>query len=263
MTQTLSRSSRYLTKSNFETAYKKVILNNSFLENDNYLEKDFYYVQQKPRYLNTLRQISQLSIPSPARILEIGGGQIGLLARELFQDECTVADVNDTYKHGILAHDLQFRCCDILHDDLEERDYYDLVVMCEVIEHMPIPPYIVLNKIKAWLKPGGLIFITTPNLYRFRNLVRLALGLSVFDSFYIPERGDWLGHPFEYSLEHLKWQLRRAKFESINIQLQQLDNVGLSLWTRIGRRMASPFLLRPLWRDKLVAVAQKPLRDTL
>jgi hypothetical protein len=25
------------------------------------------------------------------------------------------------------------------YDDLEERDIYDLVILCEVIEHMPVP----------------------------------------------------------------------------------------------------------------------------
>ena len=225
--------------------------------NNNFFEEDSYYIQQKPRYFHVLKQICQLSLPNPARILEIGGGQIALLSKELFSDECTVADVNETYKQGILDRGLKFQCCDLLHDDLRERDAYDLVIICEVIEHIPIPPHIVLEKIKAWIKPGGLIFLTTPNLYRFRNLIRLALGLRVFDTFLLPERGQGIGHPFEYSQTHLEWQLSKAGFESINIQLKQLDNSGSSLWTQLGRVLVSPFLLRPLWRDKLVAVAKK------
>lgn len=252
MNEISPHSSKYLAKPDFEKAYQKVVLNSKFFEQDS------YYVQQKPRYLNTLRYICQFSLPRAARILEISGGQIALLAKEILGYECTVADVNETYKQDILDHGIQFRCCDLLHDDLEERNCYDLVVMCEVIEHMPVPPYIILEKIKAWIKPGGSIFITTPNLYRFRNLVRLALGLNVFDTFLIPERGSGIGHPLEYSQMHLKWQLERAGFESVNIQLQQLDNAGSTLWTQLGRIIASPFLLRPLWRDKLVAVAQKP-----
>lgn len=251
MSEISLHSSRYLSKPYFEKAYTKVILNNDFFEEDS------YYVQQKPRYLNTLREISKIPLAKPARILEIGGGQIALLAKELFGDECTVADLKETYKQGILDQGVEFRCCDLLHQNLEEKNYYDLVVMCEVIEHMPVPPYIILEKIKGWIKPGGFILLTTPNLYRFRNLVRLALGLKVFDFFFIPECGTGIGHPIEYSQMHLKWQLERAGFESVNIQLKQLDNGGATLWTQLGRIMASPFLLRPLWRDKLVAVAQK------
>lgn len=243
-----------LNKQDFEEAYKKLIINNKFFEVDS------YYIKQKPRYYNTFKYINNMSLPKYSRFLEIGGGQMALLSKELLGYDCTVADVNEIYKQGILDSGLQFRCCDLLHDDLEERDYYDLVVICEVIEHMPIPPHIVLEKVKAWIKPGGLLFLTTPNLYRFRNLVRLALGLDVFDLFFIPDRGSSIGHPIEYSKAHLKWQLETAGFESINIQLQQLGGAGSTLWTQMGRIIASPFLLRPLWRDNLVAVARKPNR---
>lgn len=241
-----------LSKHKFEQAYNQVILNNEFLPNKS------YYLQYKPRYWNSLKYICQLPLPESPRILEIGGGQIALLCQKLFNYEGTVADLNEKYKQGILDHNLLFRCCDLLHDDLEERDYFDLVVMLEVIEHMPIPPYIVLEKIKSWIKPGGILFLTTPNLYRFRNLVRLAIGLPVFATFYIPDRGSGIGHPLEYSREHLTWQLEKAGFESIHIELRQLDNAGTKLWTQLGRIIASPFLLRPLWRDRLVVIAQKP-----
>jgi 2-polyprenyl-3-methyl-5-hydroxy-6-metoxy-1,4-benzoquinol methylase len=146
----------------------------------------------------------------------------------------------------------------LLYDDIEDKNYYDLVILCEVIEHMPVPPYTILEKIKTWIKPGGWLFLTTPNLYRFRNLIRLALGMRVFDTFCIPEKGKSIGHPLEYSLSHLQWQLGQAGFQQIHIELKQLDNAGATLTSQLGRILASPFLLRPLWRDKLVAIAQKP-----
>ncbi|MBV8882840.1 MAG: class I SAM-dependent methyltransferase [Chroococcidiopsidaceae cyanobacterium CP_BM_RX_35] len=248
----VQNQNQVLVKSNFEKAYIKTILNNKFFEQDS------YYKQQKSRYFNTVKQIHQLPMPNHPKLLEIGGGQIALISQELFNYECTVADVNETYKQSILDHHIKFQCCDLLHDDLEQRNYYDLVVICEVIEHMPVPPYIVLDKVKTWLKPGGWLFLTTPNLYRLRNIVRLALGLRVFDTFRIPERGFSIGHPIEYSQTHLKWQIETAGFESVNIRLQQLDNVGSSLKTQLARIIASPLLLRPLWRDKLVVVARKP-----
>ena len=191
------------------------------------------------------------------KILEIGGGQIALLMKELFDDSCTIADVNEAHKLGILNHGVNFLCCDLLHDDLEEKKIYALVIMCEVIEHMPIPPHIILEKVKTWIKPNGLLFLTTPNLYRFRNLIRLALGMRVFDTFLIPEREKSIGHLIEYSKTHMEWQLRKAGFSSINIELKQLDNAGSSFWAQLGRIIATPVLLRPLWRDKLIATAVK------
>ncbi len=236
----------------FNIAYQKTVLNNDFFE------KDEYYVQQKPRYFNSLKQILKLPISSSDKVLEIGGGQLALLLKQLYEIEGSVADVNNKYSDSLLKFGINFKPCDLLYDDLEERDVYDLVVLCEVIEHMPVPPYVILNKIKQWIKPGGLIFMTTPNLYRLRNLVRLALGMKVFDTFVIPEKGQSIGHPLEYSKTQLKWQLENAGFQSVSIDLQQLDNAGATIGTQLGRALLSPLLLRPLWRDKLVAVAQKP-----
>jgi cyclopropane fatty-acyl-phospholipid synthase-like methyltransferase len=238
--------------SNFDQTYQDVILNNHFFENP------AYYIQQKPRYKKVLDDIQTLSLPSNSTLLEIGGGQIALLAQSLLGTSSTVADLSDTYKAGLLHHGLTFHTCDLLHDDLPVREAFDVVVMCEVIEHFPIPPYLVLEKIQRWMKPGGWIYLTTPNLYRLRNLVRMFLGTRVFDLFYLPERGQGIGHPFEYSAFHLRWQLEKSGFEDIQIQLRQLDNAGASPITQLGRILAMPLLLRPLWRDKLVAIARKP-----
>ncbi|ACB49967.1 unknown [Crocosphaera subtropica ATCC 51142] len=246
-----------LSTGDFNVAYEKVVLNNDFFEKDN------YYIQQKPRYFNSLKQVITIPLSNSSKVLEIGGGQIVLLLNEMYGIQGAVADVNEKYQNSLAQFGINFRSCDLLHDDLPERDTYDLVVLCEVIEHMPVPPYIILEKIKQWIKPGGWIFLTTPNLYRLRNLVRLALGMRVFDTFFIPEKGQGIGHPIEYSKEQFQWQLEKAGFHSVQIDLQQLDNSGASLGTQIGRMLLSPLLLRPLWRDKLVAIAQKPLLKTV
>lgn len=236
----------------FDKTYTETILNNNFFE------KDSYYIQQKPRYFNTLEYVEALQLPRGAKLLEIGGGQIALLSSRLFGFDCTVADVNDCFQDGIREREIAFQSCDLLHDDLEQRNFFSAVVMCEVIEHMPVPPHIVLEKIFTWIEPGGVLLLTTPNLYRLRNVIRLAAGMRVFDTFRIPERGSGIGHPLEYSREHLHWHIERAGFEVQSIELRQLDNAGATLKTQILRLLAAPLLLRPLWRDKLVAVCRKP-----
>jgi SAM-dependent methyltransferase len=242
-----------LSRSSFDRAYQDLVLSNIFFE------KPSYYIQQKPRYRQVLEDIQQLPLSNTANLLEIGGGQIALLSQALLGTQATVADLNDTYKSGLLQHGITFETCDLLHDNLNLPNTFDGIVMCEVIEHLPIPPYIVLEKIQRWMKPGGWIYITTPNLYRLRNLVRMAFGARVFDLFYLPERGQGIGHPFEYSAFHLQWQLEKAGFKVDQVQLRQQDNAGASFITQLGRIMATPLLLRPLWRDKLVAIARKPL----
>ena len=251
-TSTVPHQARRLERSAFDRAYAKLISGNRFFEEDR------YYDLQRPRYWRTLQWIARLPLPERAKILEIGGGQISLLCAELFDDVCVLADVNDRYADAVKQHGVAFRRCDLLHDDLEDRERYDLVVLCEVIEHIPVPPHIVFEKIKRWMRRGGALLLTTPNLYRLRNTVRLALGMPVFGTFFYPERGQSLGRPLEYSREHLQWHLERAGFERVTVRTLQLSNAGATPLTQLARWLLSPLQLRPLWRDSLLAVAHRP-----
>ncbi len=227
---------------------------------NHFFEQPEYYRHQQPRYRRTLGYLADLSLPRPARILEIGGGQVLLLCHRLFGDKGKLADVSDEYADAVTRFGLEFTTCDLLYDDLpEDRGTYDLVVICEVIEHLPVPPYLILRKVRTWIRPGGYVLVTTPNLYRLRNAVRLALGMPLFCPFFYPQRGRSLGHPLEYSREHLRWQLEQAGFEVVRSELAQLSNVGSTLATRFARMLMTPLLWRSGWRDSLVAIARSPV----
>jgi SAM-dependent methyltransferase len=240
------------TKDNFNKVYEKVVINNNFFE------KDSYYLDFKYRYLKTIKFITELALPASPNILEISGGQISLILKEMFNYQCTVADVNDKYKQGIIDNGIDFLVCDLLHDDIEVENKYDLIVMCEVIEHLTVPPDLIFKKLKKYLKPGGWLLLTTPNFYRFRNLVRMIFGIEIFCPFFQPEKGQGIGHFIEYSKENLQWSLKRAGFESIKIEYKQFDLSGATMKAKLARIITSPLLIRPLWRDNLIATAQKP-----
>lgn len=242
---------RRFTRKAFNQAYRDVILGNRFQE------IPAYYRQHRSRYRKTLEYLSELPLPRPARVLEIGGGQIAVLCRRLFEDHCVVGDVSEACGPSVTQHGIKFVKCDLLHDDLPNRDDFDVVVLCEVVEHLPIPLYIILEKVRLWVKPGGFVFITTPNLYRLRNVIRLALGMKVFGTFFYPEPGQGIGHPFEYYKEHLIWHLEKAGLQVCGVCYAQLIGAGSTMWTNAARWLARPLLLRPLWRDCLVAWAQR------
>lgn len=243
--------SRDFSKKEFDSIYNKVIIGNHFFE------KPEYYQISRPRYRQTLKMISDLPLPNEARILEVGGGQIALLMNQLFHDNTILADIDETYSDAVTQYGLDFFSCDLVHDDSDFRDEFDLVVMLEVIEHLPIPPHIILEKMAKWIKPGGYLFLTTPNLYRIRNAVRLFMGMPMFDHFYYPQKGESLGHPFEYSSWHLKFQLERAGLSVQYIHYIQFQNKGFTFKTNLGRKLIRPFQCKPIWRDSLVACVQK------
>lgn len=243
-----------LDRKKFDDKYDELILSSRFFEEHS------YYIRERSRYFNTLKlllaRIDSSRDLSELKVLEIGGGQICLLMSALFGSKAVVADVSDKYKDSVQKQGCDFRICDLLYDDLPDRNYFDIVIMCEVIEHMPVPPYQILSKIRNWMKPGALLFLTTPNLYRLRNVIRLMLGMRVFDIFFIPERGNSIGHPFEYSVEHLSWQMNRGGFKDIKVAYKQLSLTGVTFRARLARGLLAPLLLRDKFKDTLVATAQ-------
>jgi 2-polyprenyl-3-methyl-5-hydroxy-6-metoxy-1,4-benzoquinol methylase len=242
-------------RSRFDEIYDLQVVGGGFFETD------AYYRADKERYWRSLELLCHLDLPNPAKVLEIGGGQLALLCKLLFNDDCTVADITRQYiaplqKVGIRHVTLNLMDAEAA-DGIEDR--FDIIVLLEVIEHIPLPAYLVIERIKPLLKPGGLLFLTTPNLFRLRNLIRMALGVEFLDRFMIPEPGHGLGHQLEYSAEHLQWQLKRAGMEVVMLTHDSLGRTGHSLKARLGRRMLAPFDLRPKWRDGLVAAARPAL----
>jgi SAM-dependent methyltransferase len=250
-----SSVSRQITPAAFDAAYRQVILGNHFFEEPR------YYLDQRPRYRKTLSFITRLDLPRPAKILEIGGGQLLLLCHRMFGDTGLLADVGSDYADAVTRFGLDFTACDLLRDDLPSRGEFDLIVLCEVIEHLPVPAHLILAKMRHWLKPGGYLLLTTPNLYRMRNVVRLAMGMELFCPLFYPPRGQSLGHPMEFSRANLRWHVERAGLAVKSIDHVQLSNRGSSVVTKAARLLISPLQLRPAWRDSLVAVAQRPLTD--
>lgn len=236
----------------FELVYQERILGQAFCE------APAYYVGQRARYRRTLELIDRLSLPQNPVVLEVGGGQLALLMQAMRGAVPTVLDLSETWSEPVTRYGIDFRVGDLVRDEPGFREEFDLVVLCEVIEHMPIPGHLVIEKIASWLKPGGLLFMTTPNLYRLRNVVRLALGMQIFCPFRYPARGSGIGHFFEYSPANLAWQIREAGMDVVSIDRHQLVNSGAHWWTHLGRMLCAPLLTIPRLRDGLVAVARRP-----
>ena len=56
--------------------------------------------------------------------------------------------------------------------DLPEN-HFDFLLFSEIIEHIPMAPYIQLQKIRPLLKPSGVALITTPNMGSILHIGRL------------------------------------------------------------------------------------------
>ncbi|MGA3400721.1 MAG: methyltransferase domain-containing protein [Acetobacteraceae bacterium] len=85
-----------------------------------------------------------------------------------------------------------------------EPESFDIVVICEVVEHLFIPPDVVLSYLMKLLKrPGGIIVLGTPNAVSLAHRLRMMLGENPFH----PLNPNWrsgLGHIREYTMQELR-----------------------------------------------------------
>lgn len=248
----MSSRSTALGRQRFDQLYDSAVIGGGFFESDD------YYRLERERYWKSLQFFVRLPLPSPARILEIGGGQLAIMCKYLFGDECTVGDISKQFSAPLDRHGVPLIECNLLSNQFPEaKEQFDALVLLEVIEHLPLPPYVVFERAMSFLKPGGLIFLTTPNLFRLRNLARMIAGVEFLDRFMLPMPGQGLGHQLEYSAEHLRWQIEQAKLKVIFLEHNELGHVGHSPKARLARKLLAPLTVRPRWRDELVAAARK------
>jgi SAM-dependent methyltransferase len=65
--------------------------------------------------------------------------------------------------------------------------HFDLVIMCETLEHLNFNPLPVIKEINRVMKPGGLLYLTVPNQLSAGNRLKLLRGETIqasVDQFY-------------------------------------------------------------------------------
>lgn len=244
--------SQTLSYQQFSEAYDAHVQGRTFVEDLD------YYRACKQRFWESIRRIADLGLPKGAKVLDIGGGIIAVLAARLLDLEAKVGDVNDQARADVEALGLGFTIIDLFSDDAPQETGFDLVILTEVIEHIPQPPYIVFGRIAKMLAPGGRLFLTTPNGHRFRNLVYMALGKEILDFYRYPEPGQVLGHQHEYTLKQLLLQAGHAGYSSELAEYYQDGFKGASLTARIAWILTKPAGLIPYMKNGIAMVLRRP-----
>ena len=103
------------------------------------------------------------------------------------------------------------------HFNIEEAEFpfasasFDVVLFCEILEHLQSDPIRVLREIKRILKPSGKLILTTPNVARLENVCRLIAGENIYDPY--SGYGPYGRHNREYNRDELAKLLAFAGFE--------------------------------------------------
>jgi 2-polyprenyl-3-methyl-5-hydroxy-6-metoxy-1,4-benzoquinol methylase len=82
----------------------------------------------------------------------------------------------------------EFRCfsADITELSTHMFDHdFDLVLACEIVEHLPLPPSTIVEVLASLLAPSGYLVVSTPNASRLANVAKLLLHRPLLEE---PER---------------------------------------------------------------------------
>jgi 2-polyprenyl-3-methyl-5-hydroxy-6-metoxy-1,4-benzoquinol methylase len=218
-------------------------------------EEPSYYPRYRSRYEAILERFAQMAAPNPLRVLDIGGGQHALLAKKLWNDDTTVADVTEDHLNYVREQGVETIRWDLSREEPPFSDSFDAIIFSEVIEHLPCAGYIALERLRHCLRPGGFLICTTPNFYRLRNLVYLAMNKPIFDHFRRPDAGGG-GHVIEYDVARLHRQFDEAGFKDIAVDRRRFPHNPTSPVFRMMYWLGQPLFLMPRFRDYLLAVAR-------
>ncbi len=105
----------------------------------------------------------------------------------------------------------EYRNSNIETEDLPFDAKFEVILFCEVLEHLQNDPMQALLRIKRALVPGGTLVLTTPNVSRLENVARMMCGANLYDPY--SGYGPYGRHNREYNKHELHLLLTHCGFE--------------------------------------------------
>lgn len=139
-----------------------------------------------------------------------------------------------------------------------QTESFDLVVLTEVIEHLSARPAEVIFQANRLLRPGGFLFITTPNIGSSTSIYNLAHGHSPYHwGGLTGERGD--RHQREYAISELDYLVAAQGFKTRLITTNVYEATDYKTQANAWLSENLPLLDKSKLGDTIFVMAKKVL----
>ena len=110
-------------------------------------------------------------------ILELGPAE-GVMTELLVKNSSnlTIVEASNIFCKGIKGKFPNVKIHNVLFDDFKPNEKFDNIIMSHVLEHV-VNPRDLVNLIKSWLNPGGIVFASVPNSHSLHRQAAVAMKL--------------------------------------------------------------------------------------
>ena len=199
----------------------------------------------------TARTVQLLLEKNPVgKLLELGTSEVvpKLLSKLQPELEVHVTDFNNPNpKQFVYSVDLETEALPV------PDETFDVVLCCEVIEHMEVDPMFMMAEINRILKPEGLLILTTPNINSTHSIYKMLRGEDPYFYMQYRHKPALYRHNYEYSVSSIKKVLKAAGFSS---KVWSEDTFEDPILDDVDRLRSLGYLLTDIG-DNIFAVATK------
>lgn len=146
-----------------------------------------YVSSQKLRF-KYVTQVVNLLMPKRGRVLEVGAayGAILLALKQMgfFVEGTDMAEGIEAYTLPLSREGVAVHAWDIHREECPVAEgTFDAVIASEVLEHLQVSLKSAVKKLTRPLRPGGLLIVTTPNIYRLNNVASILSDRNLCERF--------------------------------------------------------------------------------
>jgi SAM-dependent methyltransferase len=188
-------------------------------------EGEIYIAAHSRRFVETLKRLPPL--PTAPRVLELGAVpySMTILLRRFLSAEVSPLSFYELEggsrmhvlesSDGLERYEFSYEAVNVERDVFPFGDAaFDLVLCCEILEHLLINPSHMLFESHRVLRPGGYIVITTPNVVRAENLRAITEGRNINDTYH--GNGIYGRHNREFAPAEVPLLLEACGYEVVS-----------------------------------------------